>query len=164
MALVFCCFNKILPIFASERVYVNEICGFMVEKRVFVVDGALFRCGKVLLGKRPITKSFLPGYWELPGGHEEMGETPETALKREFLEELGIEIRVLRQIHEFSFFSAGISKKLLCFLVEQVDSSEPKALDHDELRWITEEDLSGLLISRDELASVRIGFREMRRS
>ncbi|HEY1044685.1 MAG TPA: NUDIX domain-containing protein [Telluria sp.] len=47
--------------------------------------------GDVLLGQRPAGKPYA-GYWEFPGGKVEAGESIEHALKREFLEELGIEI------------------------------------------------------------------------
>jgi 8-oxo-dGTP diphosphatase len=47
--------------------------------------------GKVLIAKRPPGRP-LAGLWEFPGGKVEAGEEPETALIREILEELGIEI------------------------------------------------------------------------
>lgn len=47
--------------------------------------------GEVLLGQRPEGKPY-PGYWEFPGGKVESGESILAALKREFVEELGIEI------------------------------------------------------------------------
>lgn len=47
--------------------------------------------GDVLLGQRPAGKPY-PGYWEFPGGKVEAGEAIADALKREFMEELGIEI------------------------------------------------------------------------
>ncbi len=46
--------------------------------------------GRVLLAQRPEGKS-MAGLWEFPGGKIEPGETPEAALIRELLEELGIE-------------------------------------------------------------------------
>jgi len=47
--------------------------------------------GDVLLGQRPTGKPY-PGYWEFPGGKVEANESIFDALKREFVEELGIEI------------------------------------------------------------------------
>ncbi|MFT5589749.1 MAG: 8-oxo-dGTP diphosphatase [Bradyrhizobium sp.] len=48
--------------------------------------------GDVLLGQRPDGKPYA-GYWEFPGGKVEPGESIFAALQREFVEELGIEIR-----------------------------------------------------------------------
>ena len=47
--------------------------------------------GDVLLAQRPAGKPY-EGYWEFPGGKVESGETVEDALKREFMEELGITV------------------------------------------------------------------------
>lgn len=48
--------------------------------------------GKVLLVKRKHEP--LAGQWSLPGGAVEVGETLETCLAREMLEETGLEVRV----------------------------------------------------------------------
>lgn len=57
-----------------------------------VAVGILMRPnGDVLLGQRPQGKPY-EGYWEFPGGKVESGETIFAALRREFMEELGIEI------------------------------------------------------------------------
>ena len=67
-----------------------------VEKKPSPVDvavGVLMRPdGDVLLGQRPEGKPYA-GYWESPGGKVEAGEAILDALKREFVEELGIQIR-----------------------------------------------------------------------
>lgn len=47
--------------------------------------------GDVLLAQRPTGKPYA-GYWEFPGGKVDPGESIFNALKREFVEELGIEI------------------------------------------------------------------------
>lgn len=47
--------------------------------------------GDVLMAQRPAGKPY-EGYWEFPGGKVESGETVEEALKREFMEELGITV------------------------------------------------------------------------
>jgi len=57
-----------------------------------VAVGILLRAdGALLLSTRPEGKAYA-GYWEFPGGKIEAGETVEQALRRELVEELGIEI------------------------------------------------------------------------
>ena len=46
---------------------------------------------RVLIAKRPDGKH-MAGLWEFPGGKVNPGELPETALVRELMEELGIDI------------------------------------------------------------------------
>lgn len=67
----------------------------MSEKQASPIDvavGILMKPdGDVLLGQRPAGKPYA-GYWEFPGGKVEPGEPILDALKREFVEELGIRI------------------------------------------------------------------------
>lgn len=53
--------------------------------------------GRYLLGQRPEGKPYA-GYWEVPGGKVERGETVFAALKRELREELGIEIESSQEL------------------------------------------------------------------
>jgi 8-oxo-dGTP diphosphatase len=48
--------------------------------------------GRVLLAERPAGKA-MAGLWEFPGGKVQPGETPEAALIREIVEELGINVQ-----------------------------------------------------------------------
>jgi 8-oxo-dGTP diphosphatase len=50
----------------------------------------LVRGSKILLGKRAPGQLLYPDVWDLPGGHLEVGESPDQALVRELEEELGI--------------------------------------------------------------------------
>lgn len=50
--------------------------------------------GDIYLQKRPEWKDIQPGRWDTAvGGHIDLGENVETALRRETLEELGIDLR-----------------------------------------------------------------------
>jgi len=53
--------------------------------------------GRILLAQRPPGKH-LAGLWEFPGGKCEPGEAPESALRRELHEELGIEIGAIEKL------------------------------------------------------------------
>ena len=51
--------------------------------------------GKVLLAQRGPKANNEAGKWDFPGGTVEFGETIEDTLKRELIEELGIEIEIM---------------------------------------------------------------------
>ena len=53
--------------------------------------------GRYLLGQRPEGKPYA-GYWEVPGGKVEKGETVFQALQRELQEELGIDIHASEEL------------------------------------------------------------------
>ncbi len=65
---------------AAERVPVDVAVGVLIDAD-----------GRFLLTSRPEGKVYA-GYWEFPGGKVEPGESVEQALRRELIEELGIEI------------------------------------------------------------------------
>ncbi|WP_288558751.1 NUDIX domain-containing protein [uncultured Victivallis sp.] len=58
-------------------------------KIITVVAAVIRRGGKVLLASRPASKP--PLGWEFPGGKVEPGENFNAALRRELLEELGVD-------------------------------------------------------------------------
>ena len=105
-----------------------------------VTAGLLWQNGMVLITKRP-QGSHLAGFWEFPGGKQEVGETLEECLEREIKEELGVEVRAEKLLltvdHEYE--NRIISLTLfLCALL----SGEPKPLECEEMRWVHPEDLT----------------------
>lgn len=61
-------------------------------KRIEVAVGVVYNLqGQVLIGQRVVRDQYF-GKWEFPGGKLEQGESPEQALKREFLEETALEL------------------------------------------------------------------------
>jgi 8-oxo-dGTP diphosphatase len=76
---------------ARERVPV-DVEGQEPRRPVDVAVGVLIDAqGRFLLTSRPAGKVYA-GYWEVPGGKLEAGESVEAALRRELVEELGIHI------------------------------------------------------------------------
>lgn len=69
-----------------------------------IAAAVLFCCAeqpwRVLLLKRSLDETNYAGYWSLPGGGIDEGETPEQAAKRECFEEMGVFPEALEMLHE----------------------------------------------------------------
>ena len=84
------------------------------------VYGVAMENGKLLLVKQK--KGPHRGKYDLPGGKIEAGETIEEALRREFLEEVGMTFETMRPIHNFTAATEGLHQEGLIY---QVDGLSP---------------------------------------
>jgi 8-oxo-dGTP diphosphatase len=99
--------------------------------------------GDVLLGQRPAGKPYA-GYWEFPGGTVDPGETILDALKREFMEELGIEVLSANEWCgvEHVYEHAHVR---LHFFISRAWRGEPQSLEGQAFAWQGEVGVEPLL-------------------
>lgn len=79
------------------------------------VGGVIFRGDEVLLIKRGREPG--KGRWSIPGGAVALGETVQTALKREIREETGLEVEVLNLVEVFERIIPDAQGKILYHFV-----------------------------------------------
>ena len=106
---------------------------------VEVVAALIRQNGKFLICQRPAHKA-RGLMWEFVGGKVEAGETGEDALVRECREELDICISVGEVFTEVRHKYPDITVHLTVFEAE-IESGEPKLLEHAAIKWITAEDI-----------------------
>lgn len=108
------------------------------------VSGCLMAEGRVLIVRRAKSESFLPEFYELPGGKVEFSETPQDGLVREFKEETGLSVTVGKPYDVFSYLSHGQSRQTVnvSFFVSS-PKIKPITLSkaHDDFYWVSKEEL-----------------------
>jgi len=122
-------------------------------KKFRVVAALIRKNGKVLLAQRWFPK-YLNSTWEFPGGKVELGESDEAALKRELLEELGIESQIGSRCFETCYGYGNREVHLLIYRVT-ILKGEPRAYDVKAIEWIREKDLVNKRFSSADLLFVR---------
>jgi 8-oxo-dGTP diphosphatase len=95
--------------------------------------------GKVMAAQRAAHMD-LPGCWEFPGGKVEEGESPESCLVREVLEELSITIRITGALPPVTHAYPSKTIQLLPFLATW-NSGTIHLSEHAQLRWLAREEL-----------------------
>jgi mutator protein MutT len=115
----------------------------MSDNFIGVSVGVIFNAlGHVLVALRPSHK-LQGGLWEFPGGKIEPLETPEQALKREVMEEVGIHITAARPLLQCTHTYQHHSVQLHVFKIDHFEGT-PQGLEGQILDWVSIEKLQKL--------------------
>lgn len=123
---------------------------------------------KVFLAKRAATKKFLPGLFELPGGHIDFGESLVDGLSREIVEELGMRASIGDPYDAYTYINEvkGSHSCEIVFFATFTDPIENIRLnpeDHSECRWAANEELDTITDTTSEMrAAFKKGFALLR--
>lgn len=107
-----------------------------------VVAALIWEGDRFLACQRPAHKA-RGLLWEFVGGKVEPGETAQEALVRECREELGVSVEVGElfwdTIHRYPDLTVHLS-----LFHARITEGTPKLLEHNDLRWITVEEMDDL--------------------
>ena len=107
--------------------------------------------GKILLLKVRSCSSHDAEKWEIPGGKVKKGEFFDQALKREFMEETGLEINIdsLYNVIQNEYVACKTNEKVKSIqLIMKVSSASDEvtiSAEHDEYKWFTKDELKELI-------------------
>jgi len=114
----------------------------MTKNLLNVVCGLIESKGKILLGKRSSPRMHA-GFWEFPGGKINPGESPQSALSREIMEELGVTVYVGKQLSEvYHEYETHIVR--LCPFICRITDGRIAVLEYREIAWIDPTDTMDL--------------------
>lgn len=123
---------------------------------------------KVFLAKRAHTKKFLPGVFELPGGHIDFGEDIVEGLKREITEELGMRVRIGDPFFVFTALNEAkglhyIEVVYFAAFEDPIENVRINPEDHSEFQWVAENEVSKFFTENKgeddpEMKAVKKGF------
>lgn len=105
---------------------------------------------KIFLPKRAVTKKFLPGVYELPGGHIDYGEDMLAGLQREIKEEFQVEISVGDPFACFTYLNevkGSHSVEVIYFatFVSPLANITLHPEDHSEYGWFAVDELEQVM-------------------
>lgn len=102
---------------------------------------------KVFLPKRADAKKFLPGVYELPGGHIDYGEDMREGLAREIMEELGMHVEIGDVLDVFTYMnevkrSQSIEVIYFAQFTDPLENIHLNPEDHSTYGWFALEELA----------------------
>lgn len=122
------------------------------KRRIEIGVACIHKDGKYLIQTRPKGKSFV-GQWEFPGGKREKGEDFRGCVKREIMEELGIEVSVRPHFYE-KIYEFDTTFLVLRYHRCQIQAGEPKPLEKQKIQWIGKDDFGTVDFLDTSLAAI----------
>lgn len=116
-----------MPPTYSNKNHIHVTCAIIEEN------------GRVLAAQRGRETS-LPLKWEFPGGKIRSGESPEDCLRRELVEELGVEVEVCRSLAPATHEYTELVVTLYPFVCS-IASGRLTLHEHESVSWQSPEEL-----------------------
>ena len=100
--------------------------------------------GKILCTERGESKyDYISFKWEFPGGKVEEGETSEETLKRELMEELEIEVEVIKPFYQVEHDYPDFHLSMPVYLCK-LKSTDMKLMVHKSIKWLNPSEMMSL--------------------
>jgi len=126
--------------------------GRPVERKIraVTVDGLVIKKGKILLVRRNHEPYF--GFWAIPGGYVEYGETCEQAVLREVREETGLETKIKKFLGVYSAPSRDPRQTIaIAYLLDVKGGKVEKSDEATDIGWFNFDDLPSLAFDHREV-------------
>ena len=137
------------------------------QRPIIGVGALIFHRGRILMAQRG--KEPLKGWWSLPGGALEVGESLDCAVRREVREETGLEIEPLSVFEIFERImrdEAGAPEYhyvLIDYICRVTGGTLCAGDDVCRVEWVRPEGLKDLQITEGTLVVIEKAFRKRRR-
>ena len=136
------------------------------QRPIIGVGALILKRDRILMAQRG--KQPLMGWWSLPGGALETGESLAEAVRREVREETGLDIRPLGVLEIFERImrdAAGAVEYhyvLIDYMCRAIGGTLAAGDDVCAVEWVRRRDLARLQITEGTLAGIEKAFRKRR--
>lgn len=135
----------------------NRKCQFIYYQNSKPTASAIItKADKVLLTRRAVEPK--KGYWDAPGGFLEKDEHPEDGLKREMMEELGVDIKIIKMlgIYMGEYLEKHPESTLNIYYLAKITKGKIRPADDiTEARWFAKDKIPKKLAFENNQQALR---------
>lgn len=102
----------------------------------------VFYENKVLLIRRQTEDSYAASEFDLPWWRLEFSEMPEDWLRREVMEEVGLNIEIISPSRTWSFVKDDFQLVGITYITKTIDNKIILSHEHEDFIWIEEEEIN----------------------